>query len=180
MNWNEYYRQIAHTVKLKSKDIHTQIGAVIVGKGNQIISTGYNSFPRGIVDTIDERQQRPEKYYWFEHAERNAIYNAARNGVSTEGATIYLTCGVPCTDCARGIINAGITDIHCEVLLGTVDPRWEEHAKRSLVMFKEVGVKVHYYDLTPITDIEEFKKQPVYRPFVPLQWADADQWDKSV
>jgi dCMP deaminase len=180
MNWNEYYRQIAHTVKLKSKDIHTQIGAVIVGKGNQIISTGYNSFPRGIVDTIDERQARPEKYYWFEHAERNAIYNAARNGVSTEGATIYLTCGIPCTDCARGIINAGIADIHCEVQLGTVDSRWEEHAERSLVMFKESGVRVHYYNLTAITDIEEFKKQPVHRPFVPLQWTDVDQWDKSV
>jgi dCMP deaminase len=180
MNWNEYYRQIAHTVKLKSKDIHTQIGAVIVGKGNQIISTGYNSFPRGIVDTIDERQERPEKYYWFEHAERNAIYNAARNGVSTEGASIYLTCGIPCTDCARGIINAGITDVHCEVQLGTVHERWKEHASRSLEMFAEAKVRIHYYGIVPITNLEEFAKQEVYGPFVALQWQDVNQWDKSV
>ena len=88
MNWIEYFRNIAHQVKLKSKDNNTQIGAVIVGKDNEILSTGYNSFPRGINDLIPSRQERPEKYYWFEHAERNAIYNAARIGVSTKGSTM--------------------------------------------------------------------------------------------
>ena len=91
MNWNEYFRGIVHQVKLKSKDERTQIGALIVGVDNEIVSTGYNSFPRGIVDSRPERQERPEKYYWFEHAERNAIYNAARIGVSTKGCTMYLT-----------------------------------------------------------------------------------------
>ena len=56
MIWTEYFRNIAHQVKLKSKDIRTQIGAVIVGKDNKILSTGYNSFPRGINDELDERQ----------------------------------------------------------------------------------------------------------------------------
>lgn len=80
MKWVSYYRQLANTVKLKSKDKYTQIGAVIVGKDGEIVSTGYNSFPRGLDDGLDYRQERPEKYYWFEHAERNAIYNAARIG----------------------------------------------------------------------------------------------------
>ena len=40
---------------------------VIVGKNKEIVSTGYNSFPRGINDNLKERQERPEKYYWFEH-----------------------------------------------------------------------------------------------------------------
>ena len=106
MRWVQYFRELAHTVKLKSKDESTQIGAVIVGKDKEIVSTGYNSFPRGINDKKKERQERPEKYFWFEHAERNAIYNAARIGVSTKGTTMYLSCGVPCSDCARGIINA--------------------------------------------------------------------------
>jgi deoxycytidylate deaminase len=66
MNWKEYFRNIAHQVKLKSKDEKTQIGAVIVGEDNEIVSTGYNSFPRGISDDISERQERPEKYFWFE------------------------------------------------------------------------------------------------------------------
>jgi dCMP deaminase len=147
MNWNEYFRNIAHQVKLKSKDERTQIGAVIVGEDNEIVSTGYNSFPRGISDDISERQERPEKYFWFEHAERNAIYNAARIGVSTKGTTMYLTCGIPCADCCRGIINAGITTIVCEVGdAGAKGPKWEESGKRSLQMFNEAGVKIQYYE----------------------------------
>ena len=114
MRWVEYFRNLAHQVKLKSKDENTQIGAIIVGKDKEIVSTGYNSFPRGLKDYEKERQERPEKYYWFEHAERNAIYNAARIGVSTKGCTMYLSCGVPCSDCARGIINSGIIRIFCE------------------------------------------------------------------
>ena len=104
MRWVEYFQNLAHQVKLKSKDERTQIGAVIVGEDKEIVSTGYNSFPRGLDDSIKLRQERPEKYYWFEHAERNAIYNAARIGVSTKGCTMYLSCGIPCVDCARGII----------------------------------------------------------------------------
>ena len=146
MNWNEYFRGIAHQVKLKSKDIRTQIGAVIVGSDNEIVSTGYNSFPRGINDSVDERQERPEKYYWFEHAERNAIYNAARIGVSTKDCTMYLTCGITCADCCRGIINAGISKIVLEGDgHGAVGTKWDESAKRSLQMFDEAGVIVEYY-----------------------------------
>ena len=146
MNWKEYFRGIAHQVKLKSKDRYTQIGAVVVGKDNQIVSTGYNSFPRGINDTLDERQERPEKYYWFEHAERNSLYNAALIGVSTKGCTMYLTCGIPCSDCSRGIINSGISKIVCERVGGAVGNLWDGHAKRSLEMFNEAGVIIEYYE----------------------------------
>jgi dCMP deaminase len=145
MDWHEYFRNIVHQIKLKSKDERTQIGALIVGVDNEIVSSGYNSFPRGIVDDIKERQERPEKYYWFEHAERNAIYNAARIGVSTKGCTMYLTCGIPCSDCCRGIINAGIKSIYCESVGGAVGKKWDESAARSLEMFKEAGVKINYY-----------------------------------
>jgi dCMP deaminase len=146
MNWEQYFRNIAHQVKKKSKDIHTQIGAVIVGTDNEIVSTGYNSFPRGINDDMETRQSRPEKYYWFEHAERNAIYNAARIGVSTKDCTMYLTCGIPCADCARGIINAGIRRIVCETNGGATGSKWEEHAIRSVLMFNEAGVEIKYYE----------------------------------
>jgi dCMP deaminase len=144
--WTEYFRQLSHTVKIKSKDENTQIGAVIVGKDKEIVSTGYNSFPRGIRDDIKERQQRPEKYFWFEHAERNAIYNAARIGVSTKGTTMYLSCGVPCADCARGIINAGIVRIFCERQDVTKGIKWADSAERSWEMLEEAGVKVCFYD----------------------------------
>ena len=145
MRWVEYFQNLAHQIKLKSKDERTQIGAVIVGKDKEIVSTGYNSFPRGIDDTIKERQERPEKYFWFEHAERNAIYNAARIGVSTKGCTMYLSCGIPCSDCARGIINSGIKTIYvCEQDI-TKSSHWIEHSKRSMKMFNESGVEVLHY-----------------------------------
>jgi len=79
MNWIDYFRGIAHQVKLKSKDVRTQIGAVVVGKDNEILSTGYNSFPRGINDELDERQERPEKYYWFEHAVKELKVSCGMN-----------------------------------------------------------------------------------------------------
>jgi dCMP deaminase len=146
MRWVEYFRNLAHQVKLKSKDENTQIGAIIVGKDKEIVSTGYNSFPRGLKDNLKERQERPEKYFWFEHAERNAIYNAARIGVSTKGCTMYLSCGIPCSDCARGIINAGISRIFCERGTTTKGPHWEENYERSWSMLEEAGINVQFYD----------------------------------
>tara|TARA_R100000030_G_C3213790_1_gene114073 strand:- start:251 stop:706 length:456 start_codon:yes stop_codon:yes gene_type:complete len=146
MRWVEYFRNLAHQVKLKSKDENTQIGAIIVGKDKEIVSTGYNSFPRGLKDYEKERQERPEKYYWFEHAERNAIYNAARIGVSTKGCTMYLSCGIPCSDCARGIINSGITRIFCERGDITKGKHWEENYDRSWTMLEEAGIDIQFYD----------------------------------
>ena len=147
MNWTDYFYNIAQQVKEKSKDERTKVGAVIVGKDKEIVSTGYNSFPRGIVDNRPERQERPEKYFWFEHAERNAIYNAARIGVSTKGCTMYLTCGIPCADCARGIINAGISRIFVTRAQGPSSQKWQDSAERSMDMFDEAGVKVRWYDV---------------------------------
>lgn len=146
MNWSEYFLGIAEQVKLKSKDESTQIGAVIVGKDKGVLSTGYNSFPRGLDDNLKERQERPEKYFWFEHAERNAIYNAAKVGTPIDNSEMYLTCGIPCCDCARAIINSGIKKIYCKTDDTTHNKaKWDEHDKRSLIMFEECGVEVVYY-----------------------------------
>ena len=145
MNWDEYFYEMANLVATKSKDTSTQIGAVIVGPDNEIRSTGYNSFPKGLNDDLEERQERPEKYYWIEHAERNALYNAAKIGVSTKDCTMYLNCGIPCCDCARGIINSGIKKIYiCETDI-TKSSHWLEHSKRSMVMFEESSIEVLHY-----------------------------------
>lgn len=147
MNWNNYFLEIAEQVKLKSKDQSTQIGAVIVGKDKEIRSTGYNSFPRGLNDDLPERQERPEKYFWFEHAERNAIYNAARVGIPLDNSTIYLTSGLPCADCARAIINSGIKTVYCKSVCTTKNKeKWYESQEKALQMLKECGVEVIFYD----------------------------------
>jgi dCMP deaminase len=146
MNWTEYFLGIAEQVKLKSKDESTQIGAVIVGEDNEVLSTGYNSFPRGMDDSIRERQERPEKYFWIEHAERNSIYNAARIGVKLKGSTIYLTSGLPCMDCARGIVNSGIKIVWCKKVCTTKNKeKWEESQSKSLELLNECGVQVNFY-----------------------------------
>ncbi len=146
MNWIEYFLNIAEQVKLKSKDQSTQIGAVIVGIDNEVLSTGYNSFPRGMDDSKEERQERPEKYFWFEHAERNAIYNAARVGTPLKNSTIYLTSGLPCMDCARGIVNSGIKIVYCKEVCTTKNKeKWDESQKKSFQLLLECGVDVKYY-----------------------------------
>jgi dCMP deaminase len=145
--WDEYFVAMARLASARSKDPSTKIGAVIVGPDNESVSTGYNSLPRNCKDDVPERFERPEKYKWFEHAERNAVYHAALRGSPTKGCRIFLSCWVPCTDCARALINCGII----EVVLGreTEDPnrvKWIEEGIRSLTMFQEAGVKVRYYE----------------------------------
>ena len=146
MDWKEYFLGIAEQVKLKSKDKFTQIGAVIVGEDNEVLSTGYNSFPRGMDDSLKERQERPEKYFWFEHAERNAIYNAARVGIPLKNSKIYLTSGLPCMDCARGIVNSGIKEVYCKEICTTKNKeKWDESQKKSYQLLSECGVTIIYY-----------------------------------
>ena len=146
LSWDEYFIKMAQLVSTRSKDPNTHIGAVIVGPDNEVLSTGYNNFVRGINDDVAERSERPEKYYWFEHAERNAIYSAARHGVRLKDCKIYLSCWIPCTDCARGIIQSGIK----EIILGTrvekaSQEKWIEEAKRSEMMCKEAGVNLRHF-----------------------------------
>lgn len=109
-SWDQYYLLICNHVASRSKDPNTQLGCVIVGPAHEIRSTGYNSLPRGIRDDVPERLQRPTKYLWMEHAERNAIYNAARAGTSTEGCSMYVQI-MPCMDCARAIVQAGLKEV---------------------------------------------------------------------
>ena len=151
MNWTDYFLNLAENVKLKSKDEATKIGAIIVGKDNEVLSVGYNSFPRGANDDVPERQKRPEKYYWFEHAERNAIYNAAKNGIRLEGSTIYLSSTIACMPCSRAIINSGIKRMFCkpdnQSVTNNPGNKWEEEGKRAKILLDECGIDVIYYDI---------------------------------
>lgn len=91
-----------------SKDTSTKIGAVLAVQGVPM-TFGFNDIPEFVNDT-PERRERPAKYLWTEHAERNAIYAAAAIGAQTSGATLYTT-GVPCADCARAAVQAGIATV---------------------------------------------------------------------
>ena len=136
---------LAKQVGQWSKDRSTRVGAVIV-KNRDVIATGYNGFPRGIDDEDDERHERPEKYLWTEHAERNAVYAAAKMGHPLDGATIYVTVAEGrklfcCADCARAIIQSGITRVVADTA-DFLDPKWGPDMNRAARMLIEAGVDV--------------------------------------
>lgn len=108
--WDLRWLTLAHHIGSWSKDRSTKVGCVVVGDANQVLTQGYNGFPRGVSDSIPERHERPLKYKWTEHAERNAIYNAARTGTSLGDSTMYVEF-FPCTDCARAIVQSGIATV---------------------------------------------------------------------
>jgi dCMP deaminase len=130
MNWDELFIRQAMLIALKSKDPSTKVGCVLVDYDNVVLSMGFNGFPRGVKEEetiwtqVEEfpvffprnkllpRWDRPAKYSWIEHAERNAIYNAARHGIKIAGAKAYLNFEPrPCADCTRGLIQSGIVEI---------------------------------------------------------------------
>jgi dCMP deaminase len=147
ISWDDLYMTMVYLIAMKSKDESSHIGAVVVGPDNEVRSVGYNSFPRGINDNLAERQERPEKYYWFSHAEVNTINNAALIGIPLKNCKMY-TNGIPCTNCARSIINSGIKEVIVDKCWddNNVDI-WKEQAKISSVMFKEAGVKIRFCDM---------------------------------
>lgn len=154
--WDRYFMSMVYLVASMSKDKSTHIGAVIVDIDNAIRSTGYNSFPRGINDDVEERYNRPEKYYWFAHGERNAIYNAARMGITLKNCRLY-TQAIPCSDCAIGIIQSGITEVIVHGEWSTyLDDKWKEHALRTENMFKEGGVFLRRYNGNIINELNGF------------------------
>jgi len=141
-NWDARFMQLARHVAEWSKDRSTKVGAVIVDDNKVVVAMGYNGFPRGIDDTIEEYHERPAKYRWTEHAERNAIFNAVRKGVSTMGCTIYLP-WFPCMDCARAIAQAGISTV-VAVKPNFDDERWGPDFHQSLSLFEQCGISVKW------------------------------------
>ncbi len=153
-SWHTLWMSMCYLVSMKSKDPSTKVGCVIIGEENNLLSIGYNGPPRGMNDRNPQNFMRPHKYLIFEHGERNAIYNAGRNGTPLLGSTLYIT-WVPCSDCARGVIQTGVKSviIHKQGMTAYRMSRegedihsWEESCDMALSMFDECGVEYHWYD----------------------------------
>ena len=143
MSKNHKFMGLAYARAQFSKDTSTKVGAIIVGPAGEDRASGYNGAPRGC--SADEPRdprgtKRPEKYFWFSHAELNAITNAARVGVPLEGCTIFVT-HPPCMDCARAIVQAGIKRVVTVEQNADFYERWKEHILRSRRLFSECGVE---------------------------------------
>ena len=109
ISWDETFMGATYLIAAKSHDEQTKIGAVIVAPDKTITAWGYNGLPRG-VSYRKEIMVAPEKYKWMCHAEENAIHNAHRGGKPIIGHSVYVNL-LPCNVCARGIAQAGITEV---------------------------------------------------------------------
>lgn len=148
LDWDKYFLDMAIFVAQKSKDKSTKVGAVIVGPEKEVRSTGFNGFARKVNDEKLVRHERPLKYFWTEHAERNAIYSAAKVGIPLEGCSIYIDF-YPCSDCARAIIQSGIKEV---IVDGRnyqekfeLSLRWKESLDAAKEMLNEAGIKIRLY-----------------------------------
>ncbi len=125
-----------------SEDPCTKNGAVLVSEDGRPIANAANSFPTG----VRPRLERPEKYAFIEHAERNAIFAAASKGEATVGGTLYCP-WYACADCARAIIQAGIVRVigHKQMFDRTPE-HWKESIAYGNDMFREAGIETLQYD----------------------------------
>ena len=156
------YLNYAHEVAaLNSDDPNTNVGAILVRPNtdkfgyDNIISTGYNGFPVGIKYLTD-RTQKEVKGEWFSHAERMCIEYAARRGKETKDSIMFCPYFC-CTECAKSIINAGISHVVGDRLLHTLTPeRWKKSIAFAHSLLTEAGVT---YEFLKSPDIQRHKSR---------------------
>lgn len=114
LNWNDHHMLLAIITSLRSPDPNTRVGACIVDQSNRVLSLGYNGLPKEINPaTFDWNRtnscKHKTKYPYVIHAESNAIFNA--NNKNLNDSILYTTM-YPCSDCAKQLINTGISTIY--------------------------------------------------------------------
>ena len=143
-SWDEYFMEVANAVAKRATCDRGRSGCVIA-RDKQILVTGYVGSPRGLPHCDDvehllklvthEDGRVSQHCMRTVHAEQNAICQAARLGISLEGATLYCRM-TPCRTCAMLIINCGIVRVVCE--------RKYHDGKDSEEMFEQAGVKLEF------------------------------------
>jgi dCMP deaminase len=138
-SWDEYFMEIARTVAKRSTCDRAQVGAVLV-RDHRILTTGYNGALPGqyhcdeighfIVDGHCVRTV---------HAEANAVVQAALHGISTKGATAYVT-HFPCINCTKLLIAAGVKILVYGESYRDIELAWN-FFKKSDVKMVRVGDK---------------------------------------
>lgn len=145
----------------ESTDESTKTGAVIV-LNKKIISRGTNKFAKG-VEITEERNTSNSKRIYQDHSERNAVYGAAKLGISLDEAEMFST-WIPCPACANAIINASINRVvfHYDMAIKTKRD-WSKQLKEAIKMMLEAGVQVAVYQ-GEIGDCKGFFKGKRWEP----------------
>lgn len=112
LRWQEYFIKELHLIASMSRDVNTQVGAIIINTDDKVVvAKGYNDLPRGVFHH-KVRNERPMKYKFTVHAEQNALYNALNSGVCVKGLTMLSTL-FSCSTCAGGVIQTQIKEFVC-------------------------------------------------------------------
>ncbi len=146
-SWDDYFLELADAASRRATCDRGKSGCVIV-RDIQVLATGYVGSPAGLPHcdevghlmkkVIQENGEISEHCVRTVHAEQNAICQAAKRGISIEGATAYMRM-TPCRTCAMLLINCGIKKIVCE--------RKYQLAEESEQLFTEAGIELVYkYD----------------------------------
>ncbi len=147
-DWNEYFLLMAKLAATRSTCLAFPVGAVIV-KDRQVLATGYNGSPSGSAHCTSQgycydgvhncaESKLPSRAV---HAEANAIAQAARHGIATDGATIYVTLE-PCLSCLKLIISAGIREVFYETSFNSGEKALvrDFFLKEGLVTLKQISI----------------------------------------
>lgn len=153
----------AYEAAVDSPDPSTQNGAVIVSVDELWDVTACNQFPRG-VGYSDERWERPAKYAFIEHAERNAIFEATYEGVSLNGATL-IAAWAACADCARAIVQAGISTLVRHNNPSHPDhDAWQESIAIGDTIMREGGVQIIEIEKVSAPHIQILRNGELFSP----------------
>ena len=137
-DWDTRFLDLAEHISKWSKDPSTKVGAVIVDSQRRIVSTGYNGFPVGVMDSYDRLTNRDNKYEMIIHAEANAILFAHQR---MNDMTLYTTPFQPCSRCASLIIQSGISRVISYEIEESKN-RWVDSFKLAKELFDEAGVEL--------------------------------------
>jgi dCMP deaminase len=147
--------EAALEVATRSPDPSTQNGAVLWS--GLVVAADCNRFPTG-VEYSDERWERPIKYKWVEHAERNAIFQAARRGVATEGITMICPCAA-CSDCSRAIVAAGIAKlVRLPFNNKVTGSHWHDDCVIGDTIMREGGVEIIELDIETLEAVPMLRR----------------------
>lgn len=155
ISWDEYFMGVAMLSGMRSKDPNTQVGACIVSSDNKILSMGYNGFPMGCSDDefpwTREGDPLDNKYLYSTHSELNAILNY--RGGSLDDAKLYVSL-FPCNECAKAIIQSGISKVVYE------DDKYDGTPNNvaSKKMFKDAQVELVRLPYALKVNVEPVKK----------------------
>jgi len=137
-DWDTRFLDLSEHISKWSKDPSTKVGAVIVDSQRRIVSTGYNGFPVGVMDSYDRLTNRDNKYEMIIHAEANAILFAHQR---MNGMTLYTTPFQPCSRCASLIIQSGISRVISYEIEESKNS-WADSFKLAKELFEEAGVEL--------------------------------------